>query len=192
MALKPLAIHELMENIRDCVCAALDEATADVDNYPGCPCRVCVVAGQPAWEDCEDPCSGETGGQLTVHLARIWPSSQFPDENRSVRGTPGCPQVSTTAAELVITLLRCSPVGSEDGCPPTCEELEAVARTVHVDTAVVHTALLCCLPHTAGRRGRRFVLGQSRTVGPQGGCVGIEQRVTVALPGCGGCPGESP
>lgn len=190
MALTALAVHRIAELIRDCVCAALDQATEEIDGYPGCPCRSCVVAGVPAWEDCQDPCSGEAGGQLTVHLERMYPSSRFPEEDRQVRGTPGCPQVATTAAEFVVTVLRCAPMGTADGCPPTCEELEETARTVHVDASVVYSALLCCLPHTAGRRGRRFILGQSRTVGPEGGCVGVEQRVTVALPGCGRCPGE--
>lgn len=79
----------------------------------------------------------------------------------------------------------------EGGCPPTCEEEAEAARVLHVDAVTVYNALLCCLPQTGtGRRGRRFVLGPQRTVGPAGGCVGIEQRVTVALPGCGKCPGE--
>ncbi len=27
-------------------------------------------------------------------------------------------------------------------------------------------------------------MGVQRTIGPEGGCVGLEQRITVALPGC--------
>lgn len=190
MALTPLAVHDMAQIVLDCVCHALNETAGDIDDYPGCPCRACVVAGQPAWEDCADPCSGEAGGQLTVNVARMWPTTSFPEEDRRLLGTPGCQLPSTTALELIVTLLRCSPVGDEDGCPPSCEELEEGARIVHTDMAVVQSALMCCLPLTAGRRGRRFVMGPSRTVGPQGGCVGVEQRVTVALPGCGTCPGE--
>ncbi len=33
-------------------------------------------------------------------------------------------------------------------------------------------------------------MGQQRVVGPEGQCVGIEQRLTVLLPSCG-CPEES-
>lgn len=48
--------------------------------------------------------------------------------------------------------------------------------------------LLCCLPQTGGgRRGPEFVIGAQRIIGPEGLCVGIEQRVTVALPGWGRC-----
>ncbi|MTE20273.1 hypothetical protein F0L17_14375 [Streptomyces sp. TRM43335] len=191
MALTPLAIHDLAEAVLGCVCEALDRTAMEVDDYPGCPtCRVCVVPGQPAWDGCEDPCSGdEVGGQLSVHVARIYPSTSFPVEDQQVRDLRECVPPPVTAVELVVTLLRCAPYPSEEGCPPSCEEQAAAARTLHIDAATVFNALLCCLPYTGGgRRGRRFVLGQQRTIGPEGGCVGIEQRVTVALPGCAPCP----
>lgn len=190
MALTPLAIHDAAEAVLGCVCEALDRATLEVDGYPGCPtCRVCVVPGQAAWDGCVDDCTGDAGGQLSVNVARIYPSTQFPAEDRAVRDLRDCAPPPVTAVELVVTLLRCAPMQTEQGCPPSCEEQAEAARILHIDAAVVMNALLCCLPHTGGgRRGRRFVLGGQRTVGPDGGCVGIEQRVTVALPGCAPCP----
>ncbi|MFC9219930.1 hypothetical protein ACFT8W_03830 [Streptomyces hygroscopicus] len=98
-----------------------------------------------------------------------------------------------TAVEIIVTLLRCAPGPHEDGCPPSCDELNDAARILHVDAVTVYNAILCCLPGASTRRrGQRFVIGQQRTIGPEGGCVGIEQRVTVALPGCGECPNEEP
>ncbi|OEJ56842.1 hypothetical protein BGM19_01110 [Streptomyces agglomeratus] len=195
MALTPLAIHDLTEAVLGCVCVALDRTAVDVPDQPGCPsCRACVVPGQPAWDTCDDPCSGEeSGGQLTVSVARIYASTDadFPAEARVVQGVRGCMPPPVTALELVVTLLRCAPTFSEDGCPPTCDELSAASRALHVDMVTVYNALLCCLPGTEQRRrGRRFVMGVQRTIGPEGGCVGLEQRVTVALPGCGRCPGD--
>ncbi|WP_146192640.1 hypothetical protein [Streptomyces sp. A244] len=77
---------------------------------------------------------------------------------------------------------------TDRGCPPSCDGQAAAARTTHIDVTVMMNALLCCLPGTStSTHGRSFVLGQSRVVGPEGGCVGVEQRVTVALPGCA-CP----
>ncbi|TDC29494.1 hypothetical protein E1211_25895 [Micromonospora sp. 15K316] len=193
MALTALGVHELAERVLACVCQALDATAEEVTGHPGCPCRACVVPGAPAWDSCEDPCdnSGGPGGQLTVHVARIFPSREFPAPDQTVLGLRGCTPPSTTAAELVVTLLRCAPAPTEHGCPPSCEELAATARIVHVDAATVFNALMCCLPSTGGWRGRRFVMGEQRIVGPQGGCVGVEQRVIVALPGCGPCPGAS-
>lgn len=184
--LSPLGLHEVMEQVRDCVCAALDQAAAEVPGHPGCPCRVCLVPGAPAWDGCEDD------GQLTIHLDGTWQTDRFPVREQVVQGLRGCPPPGgvVTAAELVVTLLRCAPYGTEHA-PPACPELEAAAMVLHVDAVTVANALVCCVPETAtGRRGRRFVLGAGRAVGPAGGCVGWEQRVIVALSGCEPCPGE--
>ncbi|WP_369387925.1 hypothetical protein AB5J72_10175 [Streptomyces sp. CG1] len=194
MALTAYAVHDLAEAVLGCVCAALDATAEDVERQPGCPGRACVVPGAAAWDSCDDPCgsSDGAGGQLTVNVARVYPSNlnSFPSQEQPVLGVHGCTPPSITAVELVITLLRCAPTMSEDGCPPSCEELSSASRILHVDTVTVGNALLCCLPQTGtGRRGRKFVIGGQRTIGPEGGCVGLEQRVIVALPGCG-CPDE--
>ncbi|WP_405961300.1 hypothetical protein OG235_37200 [Streptomyces sp. NBC_00024] len=194
MALTAFAVHDLTEAVLGCVCAALDATAEDIEGQPGCPCRTCVVPGTAAWDSCDDPCgpSEGAGGQLTVNVARIYPSSltSFPSQDQTVQGVRGCTPPPITAVELVITLLRCAPTVSEDGCPPSCEELSEASRILHIDEVTVYNALLCCLPQTGGgRRGRKFVIGAQRTIGPEGGCVGLEQRVIVALPGCR-CPDE--
>ncbi|MEU1815134.1 hypothetical protein ABZ543_08045 [Streptomyces roseifaciens] len=191
MALTALSIHDLTESVLTCVCTALNAAAQTVEGQPGCPCRACVVPGAVAWDSCEDPCTGEAGGQLSVSVARFYASSTevFPSESRVVLGLRGCNPPPLTAVELIITVLRCAPSFDESGCPPPCDELAQAARRLHVDMVTVYNALLCCLPDTepTRRRGRRFTMGVQRAVGPEGGCVGLEQRVTVALPGCG-CP----
>ncbi|WP_329173336.1 hypothetical protein [Streptomyces sp. NBC_01477] len=74
--------------------------------------------------------------------------------------------------------------------PPTCGELAAAAQVAHVDATSVLTALMCCLPTTGTRRrGPQFVIGRGRVLEPQGGCMGVEQALTVAVPSCG-CPTE--
>ncbi|MFF2612377.1 hypothetical protein [Kitasatospora sp. NPDC058046] len=191
MAMNPLGAHELAETLLGCVCAELEETAAAVDGQPGCPCRACVVPGPPAWDGCNDPCSSDAaGGQLTVHVARLLATSAFPSEDRALQGARNCAP-PTVAVELVITLLRCAPVMDERGCPPACDELSAAARTVNIDIATIHNAVLCCLPTATGggRRGPQFYLGPGRLLEPEGGCMGVEQRVTVALPTCG-CPTE--
>ncbi|MFC7791424.1 hypothetical protein [Streptomyces cinereoruber] len=195
MALSPFAVHELTEAVLGCVCAALDRTAELVPDQPGCPdCRACVVPGQSAWDTCDDPCSKTaTGGQLTVSVARMYPSTDvdFPAESRMVQGVRGCMPPTVTGLEVVVTLLRCAPMPTEDGCPPDCADMSAAARVLHVDMTTVYSALLCCLPGTEQRRrGRRFVMGTQRVLGPEGGCVGLEQRAIVALPGCAPCPGE--
>lgn len=194
MALSRLVIHETAEQILGCVCATLAETAAQVEGQPGCPaCRVCVVPGTPAWEGCDGGCSGgEAPGQLTVNFVSMVGSSNFPQETRDVIGSKVCQPVRP-AAEFLVTLLRCAPSYDQNGCPPSCEEQSAAARILAVDATSVWNALLCCFPSTSpARRGQTFVMGQQRVVGPEGLCVGIEQRVTVQLPHCP-CPeSESP
>lgn len=192
MALTPLAVHDLTAAVLECVCTALNAVAVQVEGQPGCPCRSCIVPGRAAFDSCEDPCGGGPGGQLSVNLVRIFPTSPFPEEDRSVSDAR-CKPPATTAAELAVTLLRCAPGPTPDGCPPSCDELEAAAQVLHVDAVTVLNALYCCLPGDPppGRRGRKFVVGPQQVLGPEGGCVGLEQRVTVALPGCGVCPDDA-
>lgn len=186
MALSPLVIDDIAHKLLACVCAELTLTAAKVDGQPGCPCVACVVPGKPAWDNCTGDCSGaETVGQLTVNLDKIFPTSAFPTETKDVMGSRNCAPVRQ-AAEFVITLLRCAPTYAPNGCPPSCEEQAAAARILHVDATAVINAVMCCFPETtAARRGQQFTMGQLRTLGPEGQCVGIEQRVTVALPSCG-------
>ncbi|WP_328434587.1 hypothetical protein [Streptomyces sp. NBC_00425] len=192
MALILESVNELATAVLACVCQALEATAATVENQPGCPCRSCVVPGTPAWDSCEDPCDGsdDTGGQLTVHVARIYPTTEFPTETREVRGLKSC-SATRIAVELVITLLRCVPTMDEGSqCPPTCEATAAAARVIQIDSATVLNALLCCVPSIGVRhRGPLYVIGQQKTLDPKGGCGGIEQRVTIALASCA-CPDE--
>jgi hypothetical protein len=192
VALTSLTLHDLAEAVLGCVCAQLEAVAATVPDQPGCPARACVVPGTPAWDTCDAPCDGDGApGQLTVSVAQFYPSTAFPAVDREVREMRSCPPPSMTTAELVITLLRCAPMPSEGGCPPSCEELSASSRILHTDAVTVYNSLLCCLPHVGGgQRGPKFVIEVQRIIRPEGGCVGVEQRVTVALPGCGPCPDE--
>jgi hypothetical protein len=194
MPLTPFAVHDLAEAVLGCVCAALQATGEQVEGQPGCPCRTCVVPGAVAWDWCDDPCGGDTGGaggQLSVNVVRLFPADLSLNEDRTLMGVArNCPP-PVTGVELAVTLLRCAPTVDEQGCPPSCEALDASARITHVDAVTVYNALYCCLPGTSGgRRRRKFLIGQQRLIGPEGGCVGVEQRVTVALPGCVPCPGE--
>lgn len=192
MAVTPFSVHEVAEQLLGCVCAALDDVAAVNPQLAGCPtCRTCVVPGTPAWDSCGECCGGdgEVGGQLSVSVARMWSSTHeaFPAEDRTVRDARGC-RFPVTAVEYVVTLLRCAPIPDDQGNPPSCEELTESAQQLHADAVTVAQAVLCCVPQTSQvRNGRRFIMGQQRVLGPEGWCVGVEQRVTVELPGCDPC-----
>lgn len=195
MALRVDAVQEAAEAVLDCVCGALQQAAETIEGHPGCPCRACLVPGTPAWDSCDDPCgqnpADAAGGQLSVSVVRLYTSSDFPTPDRNGAGpVPAmagrrCQVPAPAAVELKVTLLRCAPTFDDRGCPPSCDALGGAALVLHRDMVTVHNALLCCLPETGGRRkGREVFVGASRTVGPEGMCVGLEQLVTVALPAC--------
>jgi hypothetical protein len=198
MALSMLAIHQAAQNLLDCCCTALAALPAEIPGLAGCPCRVGVVPGAVAADGCDGGCNvqpGEYPGQLTVNVVRIYASDpvQFPREAGSLTSsqTPGngvrslknCAMPQVTAVELLVTLFRCVPGPTDDGCPPTMAELDASALQYHADMLAVQQGILCCYAGTddTRRNGRRYVMGQTTTIGPSGGCVGFQTRVVVAL-----------
>lgn len=191
MTLSPTAIHDLGTGVLGCICAALDQYAATPEGqaagYPGCPCMKCLVPGQAAMDWCAADCGTSCPGELHVGLRRLYPAGAptFPRPFTEVRHGTACPPL-VTAAEFTISLFRCAPMSADDGTPPSCEELDHSARILHADAALITQALSCCVPllTTPGSARLRYVVGETRIVGPQGGCVGVEANLTVALGGC--------
>jgi len=190
MVLPVLAVHEAAEALLLCVCAALDALPEQVPTLAGCPCRTGVVPGLPAADACDGGCGplapGDWPGQLTVNTVRLFTTdaNSFPRETLTVRDRAGCAVPQVTAAELAVTVWRCTPLPSDEGCPPPVDELTASAMQLHADMLAVQQAVLCCFAATTeARRGRRYVMGGSTVLGPAGGCVGFTTRVLVDLGG---------
>lgn len=204
-----LAIHQAAADLLNCVCDALDDLHTGIPGLAGCPCRAGVVPGQAAADGCDGGCdvpAGSYPGQLTVNVARLYASDRqnFPREvgqlssavpnGNGIRDLKNCAMPQTTAVELVITLWRCAPLPTDDGCPPTMAELDATAMQMHADMLAVQQGILCCYAGTdsSQRRGRRYIVGQTLSLGPQGGCAGFQTTVTVALDDCIPCPSVTP
>lgn len=208
MVISILAVDQVAQSLLACVCEAIDRLPTEVPGLFGCPCRKMVVAGTPAADacgNCSVPGPGEWPGQLTVNVERLYASDvqSFPRDISSaltnangggVRDLRNCNLPQVTAVELVITLFRCSPLPTDTGCPPSPAELTSTALQIHADMLAVQQGILCCFAGTQPneRRGQRYVMGQTRALGPQGGCVGFETRVIAALDGCLPCPEPEP
>lgn len=208
MALSMLAVHQAAENLLTCVCQALDRLPVEVPGLAGCPCRACVVPGSPAADGCDGGCNVQPGqfpGQLTVNVVRMYASDlqNFPRETgllsfggqvTGVHDLKNCAMPQTTAVELLVTVWRCAPGPSADGCPPSCADLNAAAMQMHADMLAVQQGVLCCYSatDTSRRHGRRWVMGQTTTLGPQGGCAGFQTSIVVALDDCVPCPVPGP
>jgi hypothetical protein len=181
----PDAFHEIAAEL-------LAAAAVELDNSPGGrPGRVCVVPGAIAWDDCE--CAG---GQLAVAVLRLYRTAQFPLDLGGGPGTTGSSapcDAALLAAELLVQVIRCAPLPDEQGTPPTCEALDRSARQVHADAWHVRLGVGCRLRdlHDADQI-MDYTLGTQPIVGPEGGCVGSQLAVIVAIPDACGCEEAAP
>lgn len=206
MALSLLAAHQAATDLLNCVCDSLTAMNTEIPGLAGCPCRVYVSPGSPAADGCDGGCNvppGEFPGQLTTNVVRMYASDRqsFPNETGSrlsqgsgIRDLKNCAMPQTTAVELLITLWRCTPLPEDNGCPPTPTALNDSAMQLNADMLAVQRGALCCFSgtDTSARHGRRWVMGQTTVLGPQGGCAGFQTSIVVALDDCLECPAPEP
>lgn len=197
----PLAVDQLAHTVLECVCAALDQAAADMAelgylDHPGCPCRVAVVPGAAVADDCCDTCPDPAGagGTLYVSVGPVYPTDPFPQRVFTLRD-PCSPAGQDIAVDLTVSLWRCTPSVNTLGRAPTPTELDAAARTHHVDGWAMFRGVQCCLQNLPGRRrgGPLFLMQSLDPIAPGpgqtgGGCQGWAQKATVALGDRCRCP----
>lgn len=171
-------VYDLAVHLLECVQSQL--AT-------GAPTRSCVVPGQEvAWDNC---CAGEVGGQLTVNVARVYPSRNFPDIDQ---GRPSNCVTPYMVVQYNVTILRCSPAQNERGRPPSCGALAENTELTLRDLEQVRLGAACCLLDedsvtTLLMQPYVWVFGDQTTLGPEGGCAGSQLIIFVGIPPCYEC-----
>lgn len=134
--------------------------------------RACVVNGAIAWDECD--C-----GLLAVGLGQQYLTEAFPapiaDTNAGCRG-------GLLAADLVVQIIRCAPNPPEGQLAPSCAALDASAREVLADAWQVLDTVPCTLEEMKDALEIVDYLPRAQPFrGSQGGCVGSELTVTVAV-----------
>ena len=175
MAELPHRLYDLSRAVLDCAASSLGSTA---------PSRKFVAPGTAellAW----DHCCGQ--GMLAVQLIMSYPTSSFPAQDQA----PNICGVPYIAHLLGITLLRCTPVGTAQAAP-TPKALTDAAEQELCDVERLQAGLVCCFSDKASMgallgNGFKWVLGQLLTLGPDGGCAGIQQQLTVGLPTCFEC-----
>jgi len=151
------------QSVANWLLCLVDDALVQAGRDP--VARGYVAAGEIAWDDC---C-----GMLVVAPERIFRSVQFPIE---ANGIEYCDKGNLTL-DLVVLLVRCVPTVNERGQAPSPASLDSAYTSILEDAAVVWNAIDCAdLPLD----WLRASLSQT-FVGAQGGCIGIETRVTIGL-----------
>lgn len=133
--------------------------------------RVGVVNGAISWDEPE--C-----GLLVIAPVRIFYAEMFP-EPANVAQICEAPYI---VAEYAIQCIRCAPTQTDSGNPPSVEALARSAEIVVTDATVViqETARYLC-ELKDDNEIIDYLTTPSAFVGPQGGAVGSELHVHVAL-----------
>jgi hypothetical protein len=131
-----------------------------------------VGAGLIAWDDC---C-----GMLVVVPERVYATGVFPNEGPDVNNCYD----GLIAMDVVVLFLACMPTVDDRGRPPTAAQMESAYGAFLHAAAVLWNALYS-LPAEWGWEQS----GINQTfLGTEGGCIGVETRVTVGLDAETWCP----
>lgn len=133
------------------------------------PARNYVTVGLPAF-DCAEVVVGVD--RMLGHLGD--PSVE---QNQALR----C--LAMRAVELSVWVIRCVPVLTNQGTPPTPEHLDTSAQVVLRDPIAVMNGVIAA--HNAGQLGDTYgvVFMDWRGITPEGGLGGGVQRIRVDLTG---------
>lgn len=155
------------------VCSRVN--TAIYEGLTTKPCRSGVVPGLVAWDDC-------SCGILATTWAIIMGSDTFPQEKIDVSGN--C-DTAWEVIEIAVQIIRCapSPGNNNSQLAPSVKSLSDAAKLMDVDATQMGravTVLLCGMKDSYEIVD--FMVTRCSSVGPEGGCVGSEQRMLIALP----------
>ena|SRR5690606_378452 len=124
----------------------------------------------------------ESGGQLWVRVLQQFPSRTFP----ALDTTSGCHPLFYVA-QLGVGTLRCAHTVDDHLEFPTECEMTGDALGMLADKALLETAIRCCWQPTTPYQ--KVLLTGWTPVENEGGCVGGEWLISVAIGACP-CPEE--
>jgi hypothetical protein len=89
------------------------------------------------------------------------------------------------AARLGLGVIRCAHTITDQGTPPTAEQMTADTLSTTLDSAIILEVIRCCLPEIPGVKALKVDVGTPQ--GVLGGCAGWEWQVVVGIDLCA-CP----
>lgn len=154
--------------------ATVDEVLTE---YDAATCRTFVAPGAAApWDVCCS-CDRDHEGQAWVAVQQVAPTGPFPAQStQPLRCRP-----ADYLAQIVVGVLRCATTVDDAGNVPTVDQLTDEAVKVSRDRTLIRYAVLCRWAEDADLLPGRLVLGPWQPLGPQGGCVGGQTSLTIAV-----------
>lgn len=160
-------IYPILAELRECLRAALGD---------GAPCFVGILVGPdtPAeyvgeCDDADD--DGVSCGAAYVALTSAYQTDRFPEPIQY----PTCNAVM--AYNISVGILRCTPIGEEDGGPISVEDLERITLRSLSDMKAIRFAIQCCFQRAFPKV--KVVMGNFTPIPSEGGVVGGEWPIIV-------------
>lgn len=167
----------------DTVANVLSGLLADVNAalaatpYGACQYAVVLPGTDIPWDDCG--C-----GMLAVAVNRVYRTRNFPQDAQDVYTK--CDDFAV-AFDLKMVVLRCVPLGDTQQpsavyVPPGPAQTLVALQTQESDRAVVFNTVTCSLSELEEvRLVGSYIVNDSVTLGPQGGCAGSQLNFKLAL-----------
>lgn len=149
-------IFSTMVMLQQCLCEEIESR-----NLPEV-CFCSVVPGAQTIYDFSE------GGQAWVRLQTAFPTRTFPQQDESLRNC-----AAGIAYGLEIGIVRCAPMLSEDGDPPSAAEQFEATRLQMADMMAMRAAIQCCMAK------KDSLLSTYVPIGPEGGALGGSWTVWV-------------
>ncbi len=168
--------------------AALNCLSVAVSGFPNPPLDLAYRVGSEVAHDMgqfSDLCCRGLG---YVTLGDTFPSStSFPDQDIIRQANTAC-SPPAWAQEIRMGIIRCVPVGDENGEPPTNAEWNAAFEQNAFDSAALRKAS-CCLRQWVVNGvdfwlGMSVVINRQIQINPNGGCVERYVTLAVQFPNC--------
>lgn len=132
-----------------------------------------VAAGAISWDSC---C-----GVLVAAPERIYRAASFPSEGTDEYEC----ETFQLVVDVVLLLLRCVPTIDNAGRAPSPAAISAAYDDVLSDAAVIWNTVNGPLPE-----GWLRANVDQAFIGAEGGCIGVETRLTIGLPQDAWCLGD--
>lgn len=159
-------IYPILAELSACLCTALGD---------GAPCFCGILVGPDTpveyVGDCEDSHGEASCGAAYVSLTGAFLTERFPEPIQY----PTCNGVM--AYTLSVGVLRCTPLGEEDGGPISTEDLQRITLRSLSDMKAIRYAIMCCFQNAFSKV--KVVMGTFTPIPSEGGVVGGEWPIIV-------------
>ena len=167
---------------------ALDCLSMAVSGNPNPPLNVCFRVGKQIAHDLGQFTDLCCEGLAYVSLGDTFPTeSSFPQQDTASQVQGSCGP-ATWGQVIRLGIVRCVPVGDQNGEPPTCADWNSAFIQNAYDSASLRRATCCLrswfLAASDFYLGMSIVIDRQVQVDPNGGCVERYVDVTVQFPNC--------